>query len=255
MQYKDGRNSVCVSCMSGCPVGCKFCATGQMTYTRNLTHREIVDQILHYQRMLVKKGKRVSNIVFMGMGEPMLNLESIIHSIETINNGKKLGIGSKHITVSTVGYVPQLKKFVSKLPNIRIAISLHSPFQEIRESIMPTIAKLHPIDELMELVTWYENTYHNRITYEYTLMKDVNDRVEDAIELTKLLFRKNALVNIIKYNPSPFIKEFLPSNEENTQRFIKILNERGIHNTLRYSMGDKIGGACGQLHPINNINS
>lgn len=254
MQYKDGRNSVCVSCMSGCPVGCEFCATGKMGFNRNLTHREIVDQIMYFERMLAKKEKSVTNIVFMGMGEPMLNLENIEKVVEVINSPKKLSIGIRRVTISTVGYVPQMREYFTDRHTPRLAISLHAPNQKLREKIMPTISKLHPLDELFNFVDWYEKELNKRITYEYTLIKGINDQPEHAIELSKLLFHRLALVNVIRFNPSSFLP-FEAPKEETLQRFVKILNNRDIKTTIRYSMGDKIGGACGQLHSLNTLDT
>jgi 23S rRNA (adenine2503-C2)-methyltransferase len=254
MQYKDGRNSVCVSCMSGCPVGCEFCATGKMGFNRNLSYREIVDQILYFQRILKKKEKAITNIVFMGMGEPMLNLENVKKAIEIINDPEKMSIGIRRVTISTVGYVPQMKEFFTDKHKPKLAISLHAPNQEIRESIMPTISKLHPLEELVDFANWYEEKINKRITYEYTLIKGINDQPEHAIQLSKLLYQRKALVNVIRFNPSSVLP-FEKPNEETIQRFVKILNNRGIKTTIRYSMGDKIGGACGQLHSINSLNS
>jgi 23S rRNA (adenine2503-C2)-methyltransferase len=171
MQYEDDRNSVCVSCMSGCPVGCEFCATGKMGFNRNLTHREIVDQIMHFQRLLLEKGKGVTNVVFMGMGEPMLNLDNVRKAVEIINDSNKLSIGIRRVTISTVGYVPQMREYFNSRHTPRLAISLHAPNQKIRERIMPTISKLHPLDELMSFADWYEKELNKRITYEYTLIK------------------------------------------------------------------------------------
>ncbi|MCD4811520.1 23S rRNA (adenine(2503)-C(2))-methyltransferase RlmN [bacterium] len=254
MQYSDGRNSVCVSCMSGCPVGCSFCATGKMGFHRNLTYREIVDQILHFQRMLVPKGRRVTNLVYMGMGEPMLNLTNIEKSIDIVNNMDKLSIGIRHVTISTVGYVPQLKEFFSKGYIPRLAISLHAPNQKLRASIMSTISKLYPLEQLMEFATWYEDTYNKRITYEYTLIKGINDQPEHAIELSQLLYKRLAFVNLIKFNTYKDI-DYEASSNNTVDRFRKVLENRGINTTTRRSMGSDIGGACGQLHPTNSSNT
>jgi 23S rRNA (adenine2503-C2)-methyltransferase len=254
MQYKGGRNSVCVSCMSGCPVGCEFCATGKMGFNRNLTHREIIDQIMHFQRLLSKRDESVTNVVFMGMGEPMLNIDNVGKAVEIINDQDKLSIGIRRVTISTVGYVPQMREYFTDRHKPRLAISLHAPNQEIRKKIMPTISKLHPIDELMDFVDWYEKELNKRITYEYTLIKGINDSPEHAIELSKLLYNRLALVNVIRFNPSPCLP-FESPKEEALQRFVKILNTRDINTTIRYSMGDKIGGACGQLHSVNSLNT
>ena len=254
MLYNDGRNSVCVSCMSGCPVGCEFCATGKMGFNRNLTYREIIDQILYFQRLLFKKRKSVTNVVFMGMGEPMLNLDNVSKAVEIINHPEKMSIGIRRVTISTVGYVPQMREYFTDRHKPRLAISLHAPSQEIRKKIMPTISNLHPLDELFEFIDWYEKELNKRITYEYTLIKGINDQPEHAIELSKLLYKRLALVNVIRFNPSPYLP-FESPKEEILKRFIKILNTRDINTTLRYSMGNDIGGACGQLHTTNSLNA
>lgn len=254
MQYEDRRNTVCVSCMSGCPVGCSFCATGMMGFNRNLTDREIVDQILYFQRLLKKKEKILTNIVFMGMGEPMLNIDNVDKAIKIINDKEKMSIGIRRVTISTVGYVPQMKEYFNNKHTPKLAISLHSSNQEIREKIMPTIAKLYTFKELFSFLDWYEENIKRRVTYEYTLMKGVNDKPEHAIELSKLLYNRLALVNIIKFNPFIGI-DYEASNNKTMQRFTKILNERGIKNTIRYSMGEEISGACGQLSSINTHRS
>jgi 23S rRNA (adenine2503-C2)-methyltransferase len=240
--------------MSGCPVGCEFCATGKMGFNRNLTYREIVDQILHFQRLLSKKDKSVTNVLFMGMGEPMLNLENVQKAVEIINDPNKLSIGIRRVTISTVGYVPQMREYFTDRHKPRLAVSLHAPNQEIRKKLMPKISKLYPMNELFEFLDWYEKELNKRVTYEYILIKGINDQPEHAIEFSKLLYNRLALVNIIRFNPSKVIP-FEAPKEETVQRFVKILNNRGVNTTIRYRMGDKIGGACGQLHSSNSINA
>jgi 23S rRNA (adenine2503-C2)-methyltransferase len=240
--------------MSGCPVGCEFCATGKMGFNRNLTYREIVDQIMHFQRLLSKKDESVTNVVFMGMGEPMLNLENVEKAVEIINDPKKLSIGIRRVTISTVGYVPQMREYFTDRHKPRLAISLHAPNQKIRERLMPKISKLHPMDELFDFLDWYEKKLNKRVTYEYTLIKGINDRSEHAIELSKLLYNRLAFVNIIRFNPSRVLP-FKAPKEETVQRFVKILNNRDINTTIRYPMGDKISGACGQLHSANSLDT
>jgi 23S rRNA (adenine2503-C2)-methyltransferase len=240
--------------MSGCPVGCEFCATGKMGFNRNLTYREIIDQILYFQRLLYKKNKSVTNVVFMGMGEPMLNLDNVSKSVKIINHPKKLSIGIRRVTISTVGYVPQMREFFTDRHKPRLAISLHAPNQEIRKKIMPTISNQHPMDELFQFIDWYEDELNKRITYEYTLIKGINDQPDHAIELSKLLYKRLALVNVIRFNPSPGLP-FESPNEDTLERFVKILNNRDINTTIRYSMGDDIGGACGQLHTADRLDT
>jgi len=247
------RNSICVSCMSGCPVGCTFCATGQMKFNRKLDAQEIIDQIMYFKRKLETTGQTITNIVFMGMGEPMLNLENVVESIEILTDPEKIGMGTRRITVSTVGYLEQLERFLNKDLGVKIAISLHSPNQDLREKIMPTVAKNNHIDDLMELLIDFQKRTNKKITYEYLLMKGINDTPEHAKELAKLLKNQIVLVNLIRFNPSPGIP-FEPSNKKTIQDFQNILDSRGINNTLRHSYGNDINAACGQLANTNKEN-
>lgn len=256
------RNTLCVSCMSGCPAACTFCATGQMGFNRNLDSQEIIDQVLYFRRKFQNKEsenkqgdkttgqtilkEKITNIVFMGMGEPMLNLENVIEAIEILTNPEKIAMGRRRITLSTVGYIKQLEKFFKKKLGVKIAISLHSPNQELRETLMPTVAKNNPLDELMDTLKEYQKRTNKKITYEYLLIKGVNDTSKHAEELAMLLKNQIVLVNLIRFNPSPGIV-FQPSTKESIENFQKTLNSRGINNTLRHSYGNDIKAACGQL--------
>ncbi len=248
MRYPK-RNTVCVSCMSGCPVGCTFCATGQMEFNRKLDTQEIIDQVLYFKRRLSKEKEKITNIVYMGMGEPMLNLENIVRSIDILTDPEKVALGRRRITVSTVGYVEQLDQFLAMDLGVKIALSLHAPNQELREKLMPTAAKNNPLDKLMEVLKDYQERTNKKITYEYILIKDINDSKRHAKELAELLRDQIALVNLIRLNPSPLIP-FEPSSMNKTRSFQAILNEEGIKNTLRQSYGDEINAACGQLANI-----
>ncbi|MHC1716658.1 MAG: 23S rRNA (adenine(2503)-C(2))-methyltransferase RlmN [Candidatus Dojkabacteria bacterium] len=243
------RNTVCVSCMSGCPVGCKFCATGQMGFNRNLDSREIIDQIMYFKRILKRKNQNITNIVFMGMGEPMLNLDNVVSAIKILTDPMKLGFSHRRITVSTAGYIQELKKFLDMNLGVKIAISLHAPNQSLREKIMPTVSKNNHLEDLITLLIEYQKKRNKRVTYEYLLLKDFNDRPEDAKELAKLLKNQVALVNLINFNPSDGIA-FSPSKKKDIENFRKILESREINNTLRYSFGGDIDAACGQLAKI-----
>ena len=240
------RSSICVSCMSGCPVGCSFCATGQMEFNRNLDAQEIIDQILYFKRKLNTTGQTITNVVFMGMGEPMLNLENVVKSIDILTDEKKLAMSTRRITVSTAGYIEQLKKFLHKDLGVKIAISLHAPNQLLRESLMPTVAKNNHLDDLISLLIDFQKRTNKKITYEYLLIKDINDQPEHAKELAKLLKHQIVLVNLIRFNPSPKIS-FKPSSNKAIQTFQNILDSRDINNTLRHSYGNEINAACGQL--------
>lgn len=238
------RNTVCVSCMSGCPVGCIFCATGQMGLNEALDEHSIIDQILYFARELKAKEEKVTNIVYMGMGEPMLNLESVARSIEILTDQEKFGISRRKITVSTSGYIEMLNRFVDLDLGVKIAISLHAPNQMIREKIMPTVAKSNRLEDLLDALDNFTKKTNKRVTYEYLLLKGINDSEENAIELAELLKNNLALVNLIEYNENDLADI---KRSPNTKIFQKILIKNGITCTVRNSYGEEIKGACGQL--------
>lgn len=248
MRNKD-RITICVSCMSGCPVGCEFCATGKLGLNQNLSSQEIIDQVLHFKRVLKRTDEKITNIVYMGMGEPMLNLQPILDSIEVLTNPEKLALSPRRITVSTVGYLEPLKEFMEANTRTKLAISLHAPNQELREELMPTAAKANSLDDLMDLLEDYEEETNKRVTYEYILLNGINDTVEHAEELSELLEGRLALVNLINFNASPNL-DFKSSSRDRISKFQNTLSKNGINNTLRYSMGDEIHGACGQLASV-----
>lgn len=248
MRNKD-RITVCISCMSGCPVGCKFCATGRMGLNKSLSTEEILDQVMYFERKLKASGEKITNVVYMGMGEPMLNLKSVVESIQALEGSKALGMSARRITVSTAGYISQLGDFLDKDLGVNIAISLHAPTQRLREKLMPTVAKNNPLDELIALLVKDQKKRNKKITYEYIMIKDVNDSPEHAKELAKLLKNQIVLVNLINFNKVDGI-DFEPSTRRRIEEFQAILDSRGINNTLRYSYGSDIKGACGQLTSI-----
>jgi len=218
--------------MSGCPVGCVFCATGQMGLNESLDSQQILDQILYFARELNSKNQKITNIVYMGMGEPLLNLKNVSHSISVITDKDKLAFSKRRVTVSTSGYVQNLRSFINKNLGVKLAISLHSPNQELRDFLM-----LNVLDQYVEKT-------NKRVTFEYVLLRDINDSVDNAKELANLLKGRLCLVNLINYNEN----ECLPfKKSKNTLLFKKILEERGITCTIRKSLGEEIKGACGQL--------
>ena len=244
LMKEKNRNTVCVSCMSGCPVGCIFCATGQMGLKESLDSQQILDQILYFCRELKLKNEKVTNIVYMGMGEPLLNLENVARSIMAITDKEKLAFSKRRVTVSTSGYVQNLRIFLAKNLGVKIAISLHAPNQKLRNMLMPIVSNSNSLKELLDTLDSYTQDSNKRITYEYVLLRNVNDSVEDAKELANLLKGRLALVNLINYNEN----ECLPfKKSKNTPLFKKILQERGITCTIRKSLGEDIKGACGQL--------
>jgi len=247
MHHEDGRNTVCVSCMVGCPMGCIFCATGKMRFIANLTAREIVDQVLHFARILKKKKQTVTNIVFMGMGEPLLNLDQVMEAIRTLNNPDYFGFGIRRITISTSGITPKIYELMKLGYKGRLALSLHAPEQKLRESIMP-IAKTYPLPELMSTVKAFATRTQLRVSYEYILIDGVNDTPTHAKALVHLLGEDTELVhiNLIPYNPIPGVP-YRRSSLKSIHEFSAILSEFNISNTFRVTMGDDIQAACGQL--------
>ncbi len=254
LMMHEGRNTVCVSCQSGCPVGCTFCATGQLGLKRNLTAREIVDQVLYFARKLKNNGtsrdmslrNKISNIVFMGMGEPMLNLENVSQSIEWLTDADKLAMGKRRITVSTCGYTRQLTEFLDRFAHIGLAISLHAPNQELREKIMPNVAKSNHINDLLDVCKDYSQKTKRRVSYEYILIEGVNDELTHASELAYILRDHQYFVNLIPYNEVASI-DYKRPNSMRVNRFKEELKKLNVPVAVRVTMGEDIGGACGQL--------
>jgi 23S rRNA (adenine2503-C2)-methyltransferase len=245
MRHNDGRNTVCVSCMMGCPVNCSFCATGKMGFKGKLSSREIIDQVLYFERYLKKFEVRVTNVVYMGMGEPMLNLEAILDSIEVLNNPEKIGIGSRKITVSTSGYTRQMRQLFESGFRGRLAISLHASNQKVREELMP-VAKQHNLDELMQTIDEYTKLTNKRVSYEYIMIDGITDTDESIRELTKLFGHRLAHINLIPYNRIQGV-DYKTSPKDIISKFAERLNKLGIPTTIRITMGADVDAACGQL--------
>jgi 23S rRNA (adenine2503-C2)-methyltransferase len=245
MRFEDGRNTVCVSCMVGCPVNCTFCATGKLGFNGNLTATEIVDQVLYFARILKKEKAKITNVVYMGMGEPMLNLENVQQSIDILTDSNRFGLGARRITVSTSGYVAQFNKLVADGFRGRVAISLHAPNQTLRAKLMP-VAKAYSLNQIMEALDNYVELTNKRVSYEYILINEVNDSEENAKELSELLRGRLAHVNLIPYNSIKGV-EYERSTPERIKVFCEILKQNGVNYSLRITMGDDIAAACGQL--------
>lgn len=247
---EEKRNTICISSQVGCLVGCKFCNTGYNGFVRNLTMEEIITQFLAVKDQLNLWNNiddRLSNIVFMGMGEPLFNYQNVLDSIENIISDENDGLSRRKITVSTSGIVPILKKIAKDLP-CRLAISLHAPNDEIRDKIMP-INKKYNISSILEACKDYTK-YHPylKITFEYLLLKDINDSKKSALELVKLLKGINAKVNLIQFNSWEGCN-FQPS--ERVKEFAKILKSSGLEAPIRSRRGEDIMAACGQLSSNN----
>lgn len=235
-------NSLCISTQVGCNMGCKFCESGRLKKVRNLETHEMIEQILLVEE---ECGKRISHVVIMGIGEPFDNYDNLIKFIEIINNPKGIELGSRHITVSTCGVVPKIKEFM-KLPyQVNLAISLHAPNDEIRNTIMP-INKAYPIPVLINTLKEYIQKTNRRVTFEYILLDQVNDTSKCARELANLVKGMNCYINLIPYNETNNIS-YKRTKSENITNFYDILKKNKINVTIRREYGSKISAACGQL--------
>jgi 23S rRNA (adenine2503-C2)-methyltransferase len=242
LMYHDYGNSLCISTQVGCNMGCHFCESGRLKKVRNLDSSEMVRQVL----MIEEDAKiRISHIVLMGIGEPFDNYDNVISFIDIVNTPKGIDIGSRHITVSTCGLVPKIEKFMNYDKQVNLAISLHAPNNELRSSIME-INKAYPLDKLIPTIKKYIDKTKRRVTFEYIMLKNVNDSVECAIELSKLLRGINCYVNLIPYNETSHI-EYKKSSKEQIMKFYDTLKKNGINVTVRKEFGSKVSAACGQL--------
>ncbi len=235
MRYRDGRRSVCVSSQSGCPLTCTFCATGQMKFGRNLTASEILDQVLHFRRI-----EPVDHLVFMGMGEPLMNVDAVL---ETARKLPDVGITHRRTGVSTVGWVPGIRKLTESGVPVRLALSLHAPEDALRSQIMP-VNDRHPIEEVLDACRAHYDATRRQIFIEYVMLAGVNDRYEQARQLAELLDPKVYKVNLIPYNPTG---SYDGSSRGAIAAFKAVLEEHGLRATVRLTRGRDIDAACGQL--------
>ena len=242
LMFHDYGTSVCISSQVGCNMGCKFCESGRRKKVRNLEVSEMVLQILLIEEEL---GSRISHVVVMGIGEPFDNYDNLIKFFRIINDPKGISIGARHITVSTCGIVPKISEFSDLDMQINLAISLHAPNDELRNKIMP-INKAYPLKELMDALKIYLKKTNRRLTFEYILLKDVNDSEDCALELVKLVKGLNCYINLIPYNETNNI-DFKRTNTIQIMRFYDILKKNSIRVTIRKEFGGKISAACGQL--------
>ena len=247
---EEKRTTLCISTQVGCPLDCKFCATGLMGYKKNLTPGEIFDQY-----MLASKdygAGEITNIVYMGMGEPLLNFNSTVNSLKIFDEEITKGITLKKITVSTAGIAPKIIELADSGLNAKIALSLHSCFEDIRTKIMP-INKKYSLKQNLDAVKYYYEKTGTRITFEYVMLKDVNDRDEDIKALVKLCSRIPSKINVIPFNslkhmnPGGFSAELEPTPKDKFDRFVKKLRDKNITVMVRDTQGEDIAAACGQL--------
>jgi len=251
MRHEDGRNTVCVSSQVGCPLGCLFCATGKMGFKRNLTPDEIIEQVIFFNRYLKKitlseaegSANRVTNVTYMGMGEPFLNYENVLESVKILNDHRYFNIGVRSISVSTAGIIEGIKKLSEESLHINLAISLHAPNDKLRRELMP-IDKKYPLPEVLKAVDEYIEKTKRKVMFEYVLIKDVNDSDKHAQELASIMGKKLYFVNLILYNDTGAYKA---STTGRVKGFRAVLERLKIRYTQRHRFGDDISAACGQF--------
>ena len=239
---RSDRRTICISTQVGCAYGCKFCASGLEGFSRNLRADEIVGQIIAVERA---SGERIDNVVFMGMGEPLANFDNLMRAIRIINAPWGLGIGARHITVSTSGLVPQIRRLADDSTQIRLAISLHAATDDVRNQIMP-VNRRYNVATLMDACRYYVSRKKQRLTFEYILISEVNDSDEQAELLARNVGPLQAKVNLIPYNTVPDLPWSRPPRNRQ-ERFLSILRRNSIAATLRREKGHDIEAACGQL--------
>ena len=238
------RSTICVSTQIGCAMGCIFCATGQMGFEINLKAEQIVSQVIHFAEILETRGEHVTNLVFMGMGEPMANYDEMIRAVKILTHDRGFGLGQRHITISTIGIISGIDKLAEEDLQIGLAISLHAPNNELRKELVPT-ASHHSVEEIIEAGRRYFKKTGRRVTFEYALIKGVNDSPKIAEELALLLDGNGSHVNIIPINPTA--GDFERPFNDDVLEFERILYNAGINCTVRVEKGTEIAAACGQL--------
>ena len=244
MRHRSGRTTACISSQAGCALRCDFCATGQGGFTRHLSALEIFDQALDVARRARAEKRNLTNVVYMGMGEPFLNYDRVMDSVALLNDAAGFNLGARHITISTAGVVPGIEKFTKAGIQVNLAISLHAADDVLRTKLMP-INKKWPIAQLMRAARAYVARTHRKIFYEYVMLAGTNDSPDDARQLADLLGGPLHHVNLIPYNATD--APYSRSSPAAMRRFQAILRERGVPSTLRHTMGDDIAAACGQL--------
>jgi 23S rRNA (adenine2503-C2)-methyltransferase len=237
MRYRDGRRSLCLSSQSGCPLTCTFCATGRMRFGRNLTASEILDQALHFRRF-----EAVDHAVFMGMGEPLLNLDAVLEACERLPD---VGISSRRTAISTIGWIPGIERLTREGPPVRLALSLHAADEALRSELMP-VNDRYPLPDVLDACRDWAAARHRQVFVEYLMLDGVNDRYEQAVALAEVLEPRRAFkVNLIPYNPTD--AALRGSTPGAIEAFKAALEERGVRATVRLTRGREIDAACGQL--------
>ena len=245
MEHHGDRTTVCISSQAGCAFACAFCSTGQAGFTRNLEATEIFDQARFFAQELQSRGKRITNIVFMGMGEPFHNYDAVMNAVALLNDPHGLGLGHRHITISTVGLVDKIDRFTDEGLQVNLAISLHAPSDRVRSTIMPVNRKFDTA-ELMAAIERYVEKTNRKVFFEYVMLEGINDTEACAHELADLMRGKLYHVNLIPYNSTPDAP-FQGTADARIWAFAGILDEAGVPTTVRHNMGRDISAACGQL--------
>jgi len=238
------RSTICVSTQIGCAMGCVFCATGQMGFETNLKAEHIISQVIHFEEILRQRGEHVTNLVFMGMGEPMANYDEMIRAVKILTHPRGFGLGQRHITISTIGITSGIEKLADENLQIGLAISLHAPTNDLRKKLVPT-ATPNSVEEIIESGSNYFKRTGRRVTFEYALMDGINDSPDIANNLAKLLRGNGSHVNLIPINPTA--GDFKRPSNNRVHEFERILSKAGINCTIRIEKGTEISAACGQL--------
>jgi 23S rRNA (adenine2503-C2)-methyltransferase len=252
MMHYDERETLCISSQAGCAMDCVFCATGQMGFKRNLSSGEIVEQVIYFARELAKKGKKVTNVVIMGMGEPFHNYDAVMAAINLMNDPRSMNLGARRFTISTVGIVPRIRKFASEKSQVNLAISLHAANDSLRSRLIPANRK-YPLADLISACREYVEITGRRLTFEWALIAGVNDTAHDAQELAALAKGLNCHVNVIPLNPTAQYPG-APTSSARALEFKKILESAGIACTIRLRRGIDIQAGCGQLAARHTVN-
>jgi 23S rRNA (adenine2503-C2)-methyltransferase len=239
------RATACISSQAGCAVGCPFCATGELGFWRDLDTAEIVDQVRFWRRRLAGEGRRLTNVVFMGMGEPLLNTERVLAAAEAITDRRRFGLGARHITISTSGVIAGIERLTALRPQYTLAVSLHAARPALRDVLVP-LNRRYPVDGVVAAAGDYARVTGRRVTYEYVMIEGINDTREDALDLARLVGDQLAHVNLIPMNPVAHTP-WQPSPAERIDSFAAVLRTAGVRTTVRRNRGLEIGAACGQL--------
>jgi 23S rRNA (adenine2503-C2)-methyltransferase len=242
---RRSRATVCISSQAGCAVGCPFCATGELGFWRDLDVSEIVDQVRFWRHWLAGVGQRLTNVVFMGMGEPLLNVEPVLAAAAAITDRTRFGLGARHITISTSGVVPGMERLIDERPQYTLAVSLHAARPQLRDVLVP-LNRRYPAPTVVDAAARYAAATGRRITYEYVMIDGINDTPEEARAVAELLRGQLAHVNLIPMNPVAHTP-WQPSSLERTEAFAAVLRGAGLETTVRRNRGVEIGAACGQL--------